>query len=260
MLTSVEIKNFRSCRSTILEFNKSVSALVGKNGTGKTNILQCIERLAYAGIQSVPIRIETPVDEKPGDDGFSLRISLGIDATVFEYSVAAPPRHALDALYRGRFTVEEKLCEREGDSGPVELISRKGEEVKISGRESPIRISAFSYTIGALMSLLPASDPIRVRLEPISSFFSGISYYSLKDLSESSDVVSEKVYDEWARRVKDGLAVTESVNLRLLYMMHEDAEMFAEFQALIGPDGLDLVSRVELVSMPVPHVPGGAVA
>ena len=50
--------------------------------------------------------------------------------------------------------------------------------------------------------------------------------------------------------------VTESVGLRLIHMMKEDPGMFAEFQALVGPDGLDLVKRTQLASISSAQVVG----
>lgn len=43
MLKHLEIKNFRSCYSTTVDFAKSICAIVGRNGVGKTNILKCID-------------------------------------------------------------------------------------------------------------------------------------------------------------------------------------------------------------------------
>ncbi len=67
MLKSLEIENYRSCRSTKLLFDETVSALVGKNGVGKTNILKCIEWLAELARPSGPIRVETYADDKVND-------------------------------------------------------------------------------------------------------------------------------------------------------------------------------------------------
>ena len=40
MLTSVHIKNFRSCKDVTVEGLEHVAGLVGRNGAGKTTILR----------------------------------------------------------------------------------------------------------------------------------------------------------------------------------------------------------------------------
>ncbi len=138
----------------------------------------------------------------------------------------------------------------------LEVFTRRGEEIVLSGRSNPVRVSPLVYSIGALTSLLPSDDPVREILEPISSFFSGVTYYGLTDPPQVSDLIPERAYEQWARRTESAGQVTESVGLRLIHMMKEDPGMFAEFQALVGPDGLDLVKRTQLVSISSAQVVG----
>jgi ABC-type transport system involved in cytochrome c biogenesis ATPase subunit len=255
MLKSIDIQNFRSCHSTKVVFKTNVSALVGKNGAGKTNILRCIELLAKMARQSGPISLERP---EPDHAGLSIRASVNLDGTEFHYSFVAPSIQDI-AEHEGQFIVTEALRQRGTHNKLVDVFARNGEEIKVKGRDAPILISPFAYSIAALSSLLPTDDPIRRLLEPISSFFSGASYYSLEERPDTVDMVPERAYREWVRTIKDGRSATESVNLRLIYMMKEDANMFAEFQALVGPTGLDLVKRTELVSLSSHQVVGRAV-
>jgi hypothetical protein len=132
-------------------------------------------------------------------------------------------------------------------------LAREGAEIKIDGRGSRILISHFSCAIGALSSLLSADDSIRTLLDPVESFLSGVGYYPLGDRLETSDLVPVRVYNDWVRLTKSGQALTDSTSLRLLYMMREDSELFAEFQALTGPQGLDLVAKSELVEVSSAH-------
>jgi AAA domain, putative AbiEii toxin, Type IV TA system/AAA ATPase domain len=251
MLKSIEIHNFRSCRSTNIVFADNVSALVGKNGVGKTNILRCIEWLVNLGRFSGPIRIESPREARPGDEGFSVRVILDLDGAEFLYSFVAPSIPEL-VENKGNFIVEERL-ERRSPSDLVEVFARKGERIRLNGSESQILISQFSSAIGALSSLLSADDPVRSLLDPIASFFSGVHYYPLEDRAEASDLIPEKAYNDWVQWIQRGQASTESIGLRLIYMMKEKEEMFAEFQALTGPQGLDLITKSELVEISSAH-------
>src|SRR5438270_886020 len=48
MLKSLRVEGFRCCRSTTLQFESPLAALIGKNGAGKTTILRAIDGLAFA--------------------------------------------------------------------------------------------------------------------------------------------------------------------------------------------------------------------
>jgi hypothetical protein len=244
MLKSIEIESYRSCRSMKLDFARSVSALVGKNGVGKTNILQCVAWLENVARVPNIIALERPDND---ERGFSVRATLDLDGTWFTYSLAAPAIRDQAVALSGQFVVHEKLIQGHGPHEQRELFVRTGQEINVTGKDAPIRVSPFAYSIGALMSLLPTDDPVRGLLDPVSSFFSGVTYYSLRERPEASDLIPEKAYDEWLRQLKESPSVTESVDLRLIYMMKQDPEMFSEFQALAGPAGLDLISRSEIV-------------
>ena len=46
-LNSLQLVNFRNYNNLYLEFNKKVNLLLGKNGQGKTNIVECIYMLSF---------------------------------------------------------------------------------------------------------------------------------------------------------------------------------------------------------------------
>jgi len=42
MIISVELTNFKSHKSTKIDFDPKVTAIIGPNGSGKTNILESV--------------------------------------------------------------------------------------------------------------------------------------------------------------------------------------------------------------------------
>ena len=55
ILNSIEILNFKNIADARLEFSPGVNCLVGRNGMGKSNLLEAIHMLCLArGMSSVP--------------------------------------------------------------------------------------------------------------------------------------------------------------------------------------------------------------
>ncbi len=79
MLKHVEIKNFRSCRSTSIAFNQSVCAIVGKNGVGKTNVLRCIDWIALSSISTDPVWVMQAGNAWDEPDEVSTKLVVELD-------------------------------------------------------------------------------------------------------------------------------------------------------------------------------------
>ena len=54
MIKRIKIVNFRSCKEVVLDNLGPMTVLIGRNGTGKTNVLKAIDWAAKARRQ--PIR------------------------------------------------------------------------------------------------------------------------------------------------------------------------------------------------------------
>ncbi len=171
---------------------------------------------------------------------------------MFEYFFEAPSV-ATSLAEGGQFTASEHVRAAHCGNSFVELYTRVGEEITIAGRADPIRVSRFASSIAALSSLLPADDPLHKSLIPVSTFFAGVSYYSLGERPDASDFIPERHYRDWLGRFKSGGGLTESVGFRLIYMSEEDPEMLQEFKQLIGPEGLDLIDHFEVNTMSAPN-------
>src|SRR5947209_8138786 len=68
MLRRVQINHYRSCKDVVIDGLSYVTALVGRNGSGKTNILRAIQRSAHTASLSGPsnIYLREMVPGKPG--------------------------------------------------------------------------------------------------------------------------------------------------------------------------------------------------
>ena len=86
MLTSIHIKNYRSCFDTKIESLGNVTALIGRNGAGKSNILRAIEWLSQAACK--PASDFKPVDLfYDSSDEPVMTVCVEIDGSKYTYKL-----------------------------------------------------------------------------------------------------------------------------------------------------------------------------
>ncbi len=246
MLKHIHIKNFRSCHSTSISLNRSVCAIVGKNGVGKTNVLRCIDWVASSSISTDPVRVTQAGNVSDEPDEVSTKLVIELDEGRFEYSLSIPwpyakgPRRA--ASLRDRLSLID-------DDRQTDIFRREGEKIVVRDRAEPIRVARATPSIAALLALLPENDELRKPLSALSSFLAGIRYYALEEKAEYRDFVTESQYNDWLIKYQNEGLLTDSVALRLIYMRNEDKERFEELRALLGPDGLGLLKHFDILEL-----------
>ncbi len=255
MIRTFNITNFRSCKETTLNLNDGITVLVGKNGVGKTNILQSIGWLAKAAFEWAPISRETISREK-GVFGFQTTIQLGTREYDYEFrytrSVANGQDPSGDLLW-------EKLLLDEG-SGARILLEREMGRLQVPGSILTAEIPPLTPAIPVLLSLLSDTDPAREFLQELASFFRRVSYYAVQLPTEGSDVVEADQYEEWRASYIADKTLTDSFAMRLIYMWNEDESLAEEFRALIGQEGLGLIDSIDIGSFELPgRAPDGTI-
>ena len=101
MLQSIRILNFRSCVDCKVDFNESVSALVGRNGVGKTNILRAIEWLARTAATVEAPKLDFFLHEE-GEVRFSANAPITTTSCLFV--PARPPGSKTGSRWRSVWT------------------------------------------------------------------------------------------------------------------------------------------------------------
>ena len=130
----------------------------------------------------------------------------------------------------------------------TEVFQREGEAIHVKDRSEPIRVGHLTPSIAALLALLPAGDERRSDIQTIANFLRGVSYYDLSEMTVGEDLVPEHEYREWLSEFSNEGTTTQSVAFRLIYMFHENKDMFAELKALLGRDGLGLIDDIHIAS------------
>ena len=250
MLKRLEIRNFRSCYSTTVTFADSVSAIVGKNGVGKTNILKCIEWLASSSISPVPVSVGEAGNTLQNLDEISTRMLLDIDGHSYDYRLGISFPNAKGP--KRVASLRDSLAVLEVGDRWSAIFRRDGGAIVASGRPEPIRTAQLTPSIAALNSLLSESDSVREHLSRISAFFAGVRYYPLQEREGFRDFVPEQQYVQWVRRYHTEGYLTNSVALRLIYMWSEDKDLCQELRILLGPDGLGVLDRFDIIELDSP--------
>jgi energy-coupling factor transporter ATP-binding protein EcfA2 len=247
MFRRIRITNFRSCRKVLLENLGSLTALIGRNGSGKTNILQAIawvaraagnpqtlsERLAYSG---------------PADRAVVAEIEC--NGTLYRYSWKRVRETAkVDDVPSA--VLQESLYAKGSHSRWKKIIERRGSEAQAEGRHEPIALGRSAPCIPALAALLPEKDPVQLHLRPLLTFFHGVRYYPLDETSETTGldhhaIINDNQYRQWAEQYREGGETEDSALMRLLYAYYESTPQFDEIQALLGPNGLGLIEKIKV--------------
>jgi hypothetical protein len=82
------------------------------------------------------------------------------------------------------------------DHSASRIFNRDGEFIQVAGGSEQIRIPRSTPALAALFSLLAIDHPYRLHVDRLSSFFSGMRYYSLDDRTNGTSL-SETPYSAW---------------------------------------------------------------
>ncbi|HEX3659522.1 MAG TPA: AAA family ATPase [Pirellulales bacterium] len=243
MLTRVEIKKFKSCENLVLDGLGNITALVGRNGAGKTNILQAIDWTARASTQAGPI------DTEPSLELNSTAIYLTLPEGRFVYRIEASIAQADDAA---QWRIQESL-DWVHPSGEVETAFRRSDESVVIGSSQTVQIGATVPTMTALLAILPADSPGLTRIRPVYAFLRAVRYFPLDEPVKVSEpgAVSEAEYKKWRLRFRASRNGGESVLYRLIHLNLEEPEKFSEVKSLLGGSGISLVDAISVTEVPV---------
>ncbi|MBI5695138.1 MAG: ATP-binding protein [Nitrospirae bacterium] len=170
MLTAVEIRKFRTCQPTKFKLNSSVSALIGQNGAGKTNILQAIKTVAK-------------LDPYEKVDDIDISLELEINHTTYVYSL----RNSNIALGPSRVLIDS-LKIKDSD----EVIFKKHEDGLIEG-------SAPNQMLPPMMRVLYfLQNSENSAIQYVYKFISSINYYHIHDYTKTNgEIIDDKEFENW---------------------------------------------------------------
>lgn len=258
MLKSIRIKNFRSCASVELRLEDQVISLVGRNGVGKTTLLNAVQLIAQVGSSSGTSRVPRSFQHSQLECEIELDFCLDSDSYTFRSS----------RLLR-------QISTRKPKPKPAEVLTKNGSVVyrrvddvttlplSIIGE---VRLGSSTNTIGGLLGLLPESDATYEILAKVGEYLKSIRYYSLPEgrrdpsrinnaglsFSEGPTYIPSTAYEAWL--INPDRAVGDPALMRILHL-HLSADVrFGELQSLLGDDGLGIIKEIAVDVLKLPRI------
>lgn len=234
-LETIKIINFRSCINTRVDLRANLSALIGANGAGKTNILNGI--LMLSKFSSNRRQIRDP--EVLGDDNAHTTLEFSLVLDNIEVALKSDLYFEIDeasetVVYaRTYYKKKNNKTWREIESILFDYPAYRNR----SGGDSGNHFLEYYRTKNGIKDI-----DIKIN---IINYLSSMSYYSATQFSDPSrSPVSFELENE--RLVRSGTrSRTHELFLRDLHRAYEDGLPFEKFINIVGPDGLKLIDNVE---------------
>ncbi|MEN8614809.1 ATP-binding protein [Dehalogenimonas sp. THU2] len=254
-LTSFKINSYRSCINTRFPLNKELTALIGANGSGKSNILNAIVLLTKLIKSRIDRDIDTSTPKK-------CKIAVEIDCD------GTPVQIKADIV----FETDERNID---DVYATDLkFNFQGITNESAWVRFPFPFSPFHYqrqfnfkfdeflTMGELRRIAPFIDKsqkailsnkkIMAVLSKITDYLNSISYYSASQFSDPSrcPVSIELEEGRPVRRVR--WIGHEQFILDLYKSYKEGNTQYKRYINTVGPDGIGLVNEIEFTEVEMP--------
>ena len=252
-LKKVTLKNFRTCHDVELNDLGHLTVLMGRNGVGKTTILQGIEWMARTASSSNTVQTAPLPNEL-----FSISRQNFFGQLVFSMN-GISYRYTLELLFFKNGTglinsvmqteLKEQL-ERQVDTEIwQQLLTRTGEMVFGANGDRLAEIGQTMPMLPALAAIMPSGETKEVIL-PVLAYLRGVKYYSLDEITAPSSYkfVLDSDYKKWIEQSVDSINPDSSVVMRLLHMYNDRRNDFDELKELLGIQGLGILSSIEITS------------
>jgi predicted ATPase len=245
MLKRIKITNFLSCQDTEIDF-ENVTALIGRNAAGKTNILKIIEWVAKFAIGKFRIYVDTFVDYPKLEQFISIApmttaISLDffIDNSLIKYDIGLSKKN-YDEDYNllDDEILIEKISIWENDTW---LLKAERKDSAASYNDIKFEINYSRALIESILAFIPDKD-IKPYIHQIYQYFSKFNYYTLNNeqiKTKDYYLFDERLYQKWLNYGTEYDAI-----MCLVHLWNERQETLNELKELIGQNGLNLIKDI----------------
>lgn len=256
-IKSIDLIDYRSCKRATFKPNADLSALVGANGSGKTNILNgvlLIKRIAR-------LNRGTREDESILS-GCKVKYVFDLNQREIKYEAlvkfAVNERNTDDVVAADQKWNFESIT---GDNKWVKLPLTIFDELRLL-REFDFsakheqdyfadRLASFSRSVGIDPRFL---DSIRAITQEVEMFARGITYYGASQFTDPSKCPNS--FEIEVDRPSKRRSLRDSEHVQFMYDLYAASkpatETYLEFKSLVCKDGIALIDDLEFQEVDVP--------
>ncbi len=256
-LKKVRIKNYRSCLETEFSPDEHLSALIGPNGTGKTNVLAAIRLLRRL---LSPRHTYYRPDEKPATSESEIKTWFDVDGKTVIHTAKLniyTDEHNYDEVLSSdeSWYMRELTGNRRQTKLPIEIIPELFHPKRIGS--VPVRRYAQNryYLLDREEGyLFGGKFPAKAReaLQIITSFIHQIKYYSASQFTDPSRC---PISFEVERDGRNRRGISISGHKRLLFDMYQQYRIqtsgYKEYISLVNREGIGLIDDINFEEIQV---------
>lgn len=255
-LTHIDMDGYRSCVSSSFNPHLELSALIGINGAGKTNLLSAIRLLSLHsnryGRQTAEVKAASETVVTAWFSVGVLKIGLRLEIRLTESNRNTDEVIQIIETWNLQAITGVKSWKK---MPPMELFTKEGEpplrfmremlflesEAKLNPSAKKMYTEAFDFD----KELIDNPKVIKT-LKLISQFRNGIAYYSASQFTDPTRCPSSFEIDEDSR-LSDAYGVSK-VHLKFIHDLYalrtSNPDLYAEYEKFISRQHLGLVSRI----------------
>ncbi len=250
MFNRIRIKGFRSCKDVTLDRLGHMTALVGRNGAGKTNILRAINWLGRATTarDPTPIFQGWPKGWPSGPTPVNVESEIILNKIVYRFVFHL--KFEQDKTLGRTMSLRETLHVQATPPKWQNLVERDGTTVRLTEHAEEIEVNPAVPCLPILATNFSANPVIKQHIQPLLQFFSATRYYpvdvaSQPSYEESPPFILDNHYQQWLAHYRASGNPSGPLPIRLLYALLERPEQAAEIRSQTGVSGLGLLESLD---------------
>ena len=243
-LKKVTLKNFRTCHDVELNDLGHLTVLMGRNGVGKTTILQGIEWMARTA--------STQQDDFPFREStdFLGEMEFSIAGVGYRYHIELLASFEFYEKLDEHLKVKEKLEYLDSSMTWHTVLSRSGQKVFGSNGEPLAEIHEYMPMLVAIAALIPTSHShTKNNILPVLGYLRSFKYYPLDETADVYRLVSRVDYLQWLAKTTESSNPESSVIMRVLNLYLDRRDDFDELEQLLGANGLGVINSINVESL-----------